>query len=483
MRRSKPIGVPRKTTPFVGVSLALPKPVGRQREVVYLPTHGHQVVLGTAGSGKTSMAVLRAALLSNASFPGSGKTLLITFNKTLSSYIRFLAADILRGVTVENFHRFARGYLSARGQMSRSSILPTNRYAGLVQQAIANVAADRGAHAFFNRSASFFEDEIQWLSRHGVVSADDYCSASRTGRADARLVRSLRPTMWRILEEYRRLRGEAGYTYDVDDVASAVANSFDVDTNPRLYKHVIVDEGQDLSPEMLRALSKAVPEDGSFTFFGDVAQQIYGNQMTWRSAGLSPPKVWYFEENYRNTQAIANLAVAISRMPYYAGEADLVVPKQPAAEGPKPTLVHFNDWDEEVAFVVDRAARFARTRSVAILTRTRAQARTFISQLSDARPLTDSLSIWKESSGIWIGTLHSGKGLEFDSVILPHLSEAELPHPLAIEQSGLEDATATDGRILYVGVTRARTALLLTYTGKRTALLPQDHSLYVEVEG
>jgi hypothetical protein len=41
---------------------------------------------------------------------------------------------------------------------------------------------------------------------------------------------------------------------------------------------------------MLRALSKAIPPDGSFTFFGDVAQQIYGHRMTWRSAGLKPLK-------------------------------------------------------------------------------------------------------------------------------------------------------------------------------------------------
>ncbi len=131
-----------------------------------------------------------------------------------------------------------------------------------------NIAADHDSHAFFNRPVSFFEDEIRWLARHGIVSAEDYASTSRTGRADARLIRLLRPTMWNILEEYRRLRGEAGYRYDVDDIASAVANAFDGDSGSRLYKHVIVDEGQDLSPEMLRALSKAVPKDGSFTFFG-----------------------------------------------------------------------------------------------------------------------------------------------------------------------------------------------------------------------
>ena len=62
------------------------------------------------------------------------------------------------------------------------------------------------------------------------------------------------------------------------------------------------------------------------------------------------------------------------------------------------------------------------------------------------------------------------------------------PHPALnafrnVEKSGLEDATATDGRLLYVGVTRARTALLLTYTGEQTPLLPPNRSLYVEVEG
>ena len=466
----------------MGVLMALPEPVGRQREVVYLPTSGHQVILGTAGSGKTTMAVLRAALLSHVDYPGSGKTLLITFNKTLGTYIRFLASDVLDQVTVENFHLFARGYLSARGQMIGTSILPTHRYEALVSEAVSNIAAKHDPHAFFSRPTSFFEDEIRWLSRHGIVSASDYSSASRTGRADARLVRALRPMMWEIFLEYQRLREEAGYRYDVDDIASAVANAFDNDDTPRLYKHILVDEGQDLTPEMLRALSKAVPQDGSFTFFGDVAQQIYGNQMTWRSAGLKPLKIWQFEENYRNTKAIANLAVAISRMPYYAGEADLVVPKQPAAEGPKPTLVQCANIDEEITFVVDRANRLARTRSVAILTRTRAQARLFSEKLSGARQLKGSLTIWKEETGISIGTLHNGKGLEFDIVILPHLSDEFFPHPAAIESSGSEDATVTDGRLLYVGVTRARRALLLSYSGKKSMLLPSDGSLYVEVE-
>jgi ABC-type taurine transport system ATPase subunit len=38
-----------------GKPMPLPQPVGRQKEVLYLPANGHVVVLGTAGSGKTML--------------------------------------------------------------------------------------------------------------------------------------------------------------------------------------------------------------------------------------------------------------------------------------------------------------------------------------------------------------------------------------------------------------------------------------------
>ena len=45
---------------------SLPKPLRKQREVLYLPVAGHSAVLGTAGSGKTTLALYRAAYLSAA---------------------------------------------------------------------------------------------------------------------------------------------------------------------------------------------------------------------------------------------------------------------------------------------------------------------------------------------------------------------------------------------------------------------------------
>jgi hypothetical protein len=81
------------------------------------------VILGTAGSGKTTMAILRSAYLSDPDLPQHGRTLLLTYNKALGAYIRALAAPQLQKVTVEHYHKFARGYLASRGRMRNNSII------------------------------------------------------------------------------------------------------------------------------------------------------------------------------------------------------------------------------------------------------------------------------------------------------------------------------------------------------------------------
>jgi DNA helicase IV len=72
----------------------LPRPVGRQKEVLALPAAGHTVVLGTAGSGKTTLALHRAAYLANPATDHAGRTLLVTFNKCLVAYLQALGGRL-----------------------------------------------------------------------------------------------------------------------------------------------------------------------------------------------------------------------------------------------------------------------------------------------------------------------------------------------------------------------------------------------------
>lgn len=74
-----------------------------------MPVSGHTAVLGTAGSGKTTLALYRAAYLSERSMPHAGRTLLLTFNTTLVTYLKYLKPIELGNVHVGNYHTFARG--------------------------------------------------------------------------------------------------------------------------------------------------------------------------------------------------------------------------------------------------------------------------------------------------------------------------------------------------------------------------------------
>ncbi|MDO9632756.1 MAG: ATP-dependent helicase, partial [Humidesulfovibrio sp.] len=66
-----------------------------------------------------------------------------------------------------------------------------------------------------------------------------------------------------------------------------------------------------------------------------------------------------------------------------------------------------------------------------------------------------------------IMTLHAAKGLEFEAVFLPALEEGILPFARALEEGG-EAALAEERRLLYVGMTRARSSLCLSYALERT---------------
>ena len=91
---------------------------GKQLEVMALPPTGHTVVLGTAGSGKTTVALQRARYLAN--LPNKPKVLLVTFNNALVQYINSLGDTDYSNLVVESYHKFARGYLNSRGKMPRN---------------------------------------------------------------------------------------------------------------------------------------------------------------------------------------------------------------------------------------------------------------------------------------------------------------------------------------------------------------------------
>jgi superfamily I DNA/RNA helicase len=458
--------------------MPLPTPQGRQKEVLYFPDAGHLVVLGAAGSGKTTLALHRAAWLATLS-QHRGRTLLVTFNKTLVYYLRALGSSALANVDVENYHAFARGYLSSRGQLKPFGDIAFGAIRLIrVEAAINELKQTNPGSRILARPVELLDEEFAWISRMGITSLAQYRTAQRVQRQSFRILSQEKELVWATYERYVGLRKSAGFTYDWDDIASAVVAEFSVDKNPRRYQHVVIDEGQDLSPIALRSLVAAVPCDGTVTFFGDTAQQIYGSRITWRDAGLKvdASRIVHFEENYRNTQEIAAFAIALSEGKYFVGTPDMVKPKRPTAAGNLPTLVRFANEQREEAWVVDTAARLGKTRSVGVLLRDRTKVPYYISEIrrkgTRATILHRDMNGWSGGLGVWIGTHYAAKGIEFDGVIIPRLGDAELPDPHRVALCGDEDdACIDDVKLIYVAITRAKSELIMTHTSKPSRIL------------
>ena len=453
-------------------------------DVVHLGTDEHNVVLGTAGTGKTTMAMHRAVHLAAASTANHGPVLLVTYNNALVTYLRYLQ-PAMSSITLETYGKFARGYLNYRGEMPvRNGIAQKARFRGLVAAALEGIRAQYARSRVLDRDIGWFVDEIGWIAGMGIRTEADYQTARRVGRHTPLGVGQARTRAWNVLMEYRRLRAAAGFRYDWHDIASAVRQQLAGDTQPRRYRHIVIDEGQDLSPEALRSLTEAVQPGGSVTFFGDYHQAIYGQGLSWRSAGLylGGRPVERFVDNYRNTAAIARLAIALSQTPAMASDdEDLVIPRAPVAAGPPPTLAHAQNLDHEAEIVRDQAAEFSKDQSVAILARTWGLAERAARGLSYRR-LDPDMGHWDPAPGIWVGPYHAGKGLEFDAVIMPYLNDDQVPWPDVLAAFDEEEANAREARLLYVSLTRARSQLLMTYSEILTRLLPTSSGLWTEVD-
>ncbi|MEV5040757.1 3'-5' exonuclease [Microbacterium sp. LMI1x-1-1.1] len=452
--------------------MPLPPLTGQQHHVAYLDAAGHQVIQGTAGSGKTVMAVLRAGYLVRAATPNHGPALLLTHDNSLVNYLRHLAGGQADAVTVETYARFARGYLASLGRMGHNAI-SGDAAPGYLKEAIAEVRTQFRPNVFFDRPLEFFMDELEWIGGMGIPSLDDYLNVERAGRKEP-LQPGQRRALWRVVEAYERIRTAGGHTYDWWTLATAVRSGLATDGRERVYRHIVVDEAQDFPPEVLRSLAEAIQPGGSLTVFMDQSQQIYGQRTSWKAAGLTIAKVHEFSENYRNTPEIAAVAVAMAEMPHFQDTPDLVLPKTPRrAAGAKPTLYMASTAANELRQVRAQVEQFGRTARVAVLGRRREAARRAVGGIVGARLLSKDMPPWDDSPGVYYGTFYAAKGLEFEMIAVPFADASLMPESAAVAAYGVDEALARESRLLYVAVTRARTELLISCsTGTLTSLLP-----------
>ena len=102
---------------------------------------------------------------------------------------------------------------------------------------------------------------------------------------------------------------------------------------------------------------------------------------------------------------------------------------------------------------------------------------------SDVRPLeeflaqislyTDQDALRTEESLCTLMTLHNAKGLEYEAVFMIGCEEGVFPHMRSLEEGNLEE----ERRLCYVGVTRAKQRLCMTFARRRSLHGGRGHNL------
>lgn len=136
--------------------------------------------------------------------------------------------------------------------------------------------------------ARFLEAEWkQVVLAQDIRSRDDYLAASRAGRG-RRLNRPERAQVWSLIESFEHrldAAGEVGVT-QLAAQAARIASGWNDETRP--YRHIVVDEAQDLHAAHWKLLRALVPvgEDDLF-IVGDAHQRIYDNRTTLSAHGIN----------------------------------------------------------------------------------------------------------------------------------------------------------------------------------------------------
>jgi superfamily I DNA/RNA helicase len=80
---------------------------------------------------------------------------------------------------------------------------------------------------------------------------------------------------------------------------------------------------------------------------------------------------------------------------------------------------------------------------------------------------------------VYLATYHAAKGLEFDNVFIPYLTDDRLPDPGTVARAmSKEDAYANEAKLLYVAATRSKYGLYMTYSGTLSPLFPEGSDSY-----
>lgn len=370
-----------------------------QRQAVRARHTGLIVVSACPGSGKTRVLTERVQDLLRAGVP-SGEILVCTFTRSAATELK--------------------------DRLARTSNSAECVAIGTLHGHAWRLTGGRSAHA---GKSLMSEDDLPWVAqalRDAMPAFEGLSDRELVRQAELSRERMDNPELGELFSQVLASANLLDFSFILESLKGNVR---------RRYRHVLVDEAQDLSAlqlDLVRELTH--PKGGSLFLCGDDDQSLYGFRGT--QAGLladlaRTPGCLHLSlsKNYRSTSIVVSHANAVIRNNKH--RLPLVINPHRQDTGEVGARV-FQTQDQEIQACHDWLLG---CQNAVVLGRTREVLEPFA------------------QSGLATATIHESKGREWNSVWLTGLELGRLPHVLG----NMEE----ERRLMYVGMTRARDRLFM----------------------
>jgi len=441
-----------------------------QRQYIEKDYSGPARVSGSAGTGKTIVALHRAVFLARNN--PDARVLLTTFSDTLANALRTKLRRL-----ISNEPRIAeRLEVHAMNAIGRRLYelnfgRPHIASREVIQELLEEAAGEVEGHKF---SLHFLMTEWgQVVDAWQLETWEAYRDVVRLGRK-TRLPEKQRIVLWSIFERVRSsLKTQDLVTYS--DLFSRLAAQLAASRHPP-FDFAVIDEAQDVSVRQLRFLAAlGTGRPNSLFFAGDLGQRIFQQPFSWKSLGVDiRGRSRTLRINYRTSHQIRMQADRLlgPELADVDGNVENRRGTISVFNGPKPTIMVLDTPEDEIEtvrkWISDRISDGMMPHEVGIFVRSDTQLDRGRAAVEDAEVPFKVLDekVETTSGHASISTMHLAKGLEFRAVAVMACDDEIIPLQERIEtvsdDTDLEEVYNTERHLLYVACTRARDHLLVT---------------------
>lgn len=454
-----------------------------QRQWVERDYNGPARISGSAGTGKTIVALHRAVHLTRQN--EDSRVLLVTFSKALASALATKLQNLI----------YNQPRLAERLEIHSMEAIGKRLYAAYWGKP--KIATTDQIRELIS-DASKIDSSLKFSKRFIVGEWDDlvdawqlrtweaYRDVKRLGRK-TRISENQRGVLWAVFERVQAELSQLGMVTQAEMFTRLAEKANTLPRQP--FDFVVVDEAQDVSVSQLRFLAAVGSNQGhvrtnSLFFAGDLGQRIFQQPFSWKSLGIDVRgRSRTLHINYRTSHQIRAQADQLLGPDISDVDGNIEDRRGTVSvfNGPAPEIRSFksetSECDSVTRWLCDRIKEGVVPNELGIFVRSSAQVERAISAVTRANipflVLDDNV---ETTNGLaCIGTMHLAKGLEFRAVVVMACDDEVIPLQERVEtitdDADIEEVYNTERHLLYVACTRARDRLLVT------AVLPASEFL------